>query len=243
MEQEISLLDLWKMFRKHLGKIIGLTLIGAALSTAFMFFFVSPEYESRTQLLVNQQQTGQSTIQLNEVQTNIQLINTYRDIIQGDSVLARVAERIGNQYTVGEIRDAIRVEQSSNSQAFDVYVTLESASDAQNILNEIVYIFEETIEEAYHGQGSIYVLSPPSYNSNAVAPSLIIYLLIGAFIGGALGVGIALIQELSDTTVKDDDFMTGLGLVNLGHVTTLSSKEIKEARLTTDVSRSSRKRV
>ena len=40
MEQEISLLDLWNVFRKYFVRIAGMTIIGAALAVAFMLLFV-----------------------------------------------------------------------------------------------------------------------------------------------------------------------------------------------------------
>ena len=92
MQEEISLLELWQMLKRHLGKIIGLTVLFAALSAAFMVFFVQPSYSSNAQLIVNQQNSNeQQTIQLNEIQTNVQLINTYSDIITADSVLNEYA--------------------------------------------------------------------------------------------------------------------------------------------------------
>ena len=36
MQEEISLLELWQMLKRHLGKIIGLTVLFAALSAAWL---------------------------------------------------------------------------------------------------------------------------------------------------------------------------------------------------------------
>ena len=76
MQEEISLKDLFNIVKKHVFTILALTLIGAILSLVFMNFFVEPKYESDAQLLVNQKSTEQQTININEIQSNIQLINT-----------------------------------------------------------------------------------------------------------------------------------------------------------------------
>ena len=245
MQEEISLLDLWQMLKRHLGKIIGLTILFAALSAAFMVFFVQPKYSSNAQLIVNQQNSAeQQTIQLNEIQTNVQLINTYQDIITADSVLNQVAEQTQNIYSVRELREAITVDQAQNSQAFDVTITLDNPENAQAILTVLIDVFEETIMTVYEGEEpNIFVLSDASLNPDPVSPSLVLYLIIGALIGMIIGLAIALISELSDTTVKDEEYLIGLGLVGLGNVTAISAKDVKESRLQGQTQRSSRKRV
>ncbi|MBG9989119.1 hypothetical protein HZY88_09070 [Aerococcaceae bacterium DSM 111176] len=233
MQEEISLLELWQMLKRHLGKIIGLTVLFAALSAAFMVFFVQPSYSSNAQLIVNQQNSNeQQTIQLNEIQTNVQLINTYSDIITADSVLNEVSERSQGIYTPGELRSAISVGQTQNSQAFEITVTLDSPENAQTILDLLIVVFEETLTEIYENEDpNIFVISEATYNPSPVSPSLIMYLIIGAFIGLALGLLIAFITELSDTTVKDEQFLIDYGLINLGNVASISSKDVKETRI------------
>jgi len=40
-----------------------------------------------------------------------------------------------------------------------------------------------------------------------------------------------------DTTVKEDEFVSQLGLINLGHVYELSNKELKQSRLSAKTSK------
>ena len=231
MEEEISLKELYQIVKKHFFTILISTIAGILVCVLAMMFLVTPKYNSEAQLLVNQQ-SSQQNIQVSEIQSNIQMINTYRDIITGQSVLGRVNENLGNQYTIGELRDAITVDQGQNSQAFKVTAVMETAEDAQLVLDELVTTFEATIGEIYGDvEASIFVLSPATYNPNRVSPKLIIFILIGAVIGLAVSLIIILIVELMDTTVKEDDYLTQLGLINLGHIYELSNKELKQSRL------------
>lgn len=232
MEQEISLLDLWKIIRKHLAKIIVATAIGVMLSLSFMFLFVSETYRSTAQLLVNQKNNpDQSSVQLNEIQSSVQLISTYRDILQGEAVLKQVSERLGGIMKVSELRDSINVEQSQNSQAFNVSVDMGDPELAQKTLAELVSVFEDTVSDVYGSKDTnIYILSPASYNPNKVAPRTIIFALIGAFMGMGASLVAVFIIEISDNTVKDDEFMASLGLVNLGQVYQQTKKDLKHSR-------------
>src|SRR5699024_10216745 len=114
MEREMSLLDLWQLLRKYYARIIGMTVVGAVLAVVFMMLFVDRQYESEAQLLVNQSSGQDTAIQYNEVQTNVNLVNTYKDIILGNAVLEAVSDNLGNVFTIDELRDSITVEQSAN---------------------------------------------------------------------------------------------------------------------------------
>lgn len=238
MEQEISLKELYQIVKKHFFTILIAMITGILALVLIMMFFITPKYSSEAQLLVNQQtvDSSQAQIQYNEIQTNIQLINTYSDIITGDSVLSQVNQNLGNQYAIKELSKAVSVGQSSNSQAFNLKVTMESPEDAQLVLNEIINVFESTIQDVYD-VASIMVLSPASYNGEKVSPNLTIFILMGAVIGLAVSMIIILIIELMDTTVKEDEFVSQLGLINLGHVYELSNKELKESRLNSRTSK------
>lgn len=245
MEQEISLLDLWNLFRKYFVRIAGMTIIGAALAVAFMLLFVDRKYESEAQLLVNQSSGQETAMQYSELQSNVYLINTYTDIIQGDAVLTAVNESLGNHFTIEELRDAISVTQSQNSQAFYISAPMESPVDAQNVVNSVITEFENTLLEFYGDDVTgIYVMSSASYNPNPVSPSIIMYALIGGMLGFIIMVGIALIKELMDTRVKSVDDLTNMGLIRLAEINELTPKQVKDNRYrieTTD--RQSRRRV
>lgn len=231
MEQEISLLDLWNLFRKYFVRIAGMTIIGATLAVAFMILFVDRQYESEAQLLVNQSSNQETALQYNEIQSNVFLINTYTDIIQGDAVLTAVNESLGNHFTIGELRNAISVTQSQNSQAFYISATMESPTDAQNIVNSVITEFENTLLEFYGDDVSgIYVMSSASYNPNPVSPSLIMYALIGGMLGFIIMVGIALIQELMDNRVKSAEDLTNMGMIRLGEINELTPAQVKKNR-------------
>lgn len=247
MQEEISLLDLWKLFRKHAFMIITISIIGALLSGAFMVFLVDSEYKSEAQLIVNQAAGKENqNIQYSDLQTSIGLINTYRDIVTSPAVLEKVADQLGNELSVTELKKSITVNQSQNSQSFTISAVMESPELAQTVVESLTEEFNNTLLEIYQEDISkVFILSPASYNPNRVSPSLMRYLLIGAVLGLMLSMLLALIQELSDTSVKDEDFLMSIGLINLGEVSAISKKDRAKARLANQVEtrQSSRRKV
>lgn len=236
MEQEMSLLDLWKLLRKYFARIIGMTVVGATLAVVFMMLFVDRQYESEAQLLVNQSSGQDTAIQYNEVQTNVNLVNTYKDIIRGNAVLEAVNDNLSNVFTIGELRDSITVEQSPNSQAFYIRAVMGSPTDAQNVVNNVITEFENTLREFYGDEvSSIYLVSAATYNPIQVSPSIIIYALIGGILGFIIIAGISLVQELMDTRVKSAEDLTNMGMIRLAEINELTDAQVKKNRFRPDV--------
>ncbi|UUX35259.1 YveK family protein [Fundicoccus culcitae] len=228
--EELNAWELLNRFRKYIFSILVFAILGAIVFAVGVNVLVEKEYQSESQLLVNQR-TTQEDVQVGDIQTNVMLVNTYRDIFLADSVLMTVSERLDNQFSVAELKDSIRVDQSENSQAFYLTVTTNSPNTAQAVNDTLIDVFIEMVNEVYEGELSgIYVLSPATYNPNAVSPSVPRFAFVGFVVGAFIGIIIALIRELSDTTVKDDEIFIRMGLNKLGEVYELSSKDITSAR-------------
>lgn len=245
MEQEISFLDIRIFVRKYTMRIVGVTVIGVILSVIFMMLFIDRQYKSEAQLLVNQSNASETAIQYNDIQTNVNLVNTYKDIIRGNAVLEQVNANLGNVFTVSQLRGAISVEQSENSQAFYISAIMESPTDAQNVVNNVITVFEDTLLDVYgEDVSSIYVMSQASYNPMQVSPNVFQYALIGGMIGFMLMVGIALVQELLDTRIKSVEDLTSMGLIHLTDLNELTDTQIRNNRLRIEADNiSTRKRV
>ena len=138
---------------------------------------------------------------------------------------------MGGQVTAEQLSDSIDVEQSQNSQAFEVSATLPDPKLAQEVVDNVVTSFQETLKGIYGDKiSNIYLLSSANYNPVAVSPRTILSALIGMVLGGALSLLVVIVQELSDTTVKNEDFLNGLGMIKLGEVYSISKEDRKKAR-------------
>ncbi|TKM46726.1 tyrosine protein kinase, partial [Enterococcus faecium] len=63
-----------------------------AISGLVTFFILTPKYSSHAQLIVTLPQSD--TANVNEVNTTLQMINTYKDMIVSDLVLKEVKNRL-----------------------------------------------------------------------------------------------------------------------------------------------------
>ena len=137
MEETINLEEIFETLRKHLVTIIISMFAGLAISGIVTFFILTPKYSSQAQLIVTLPQSD--TANVNDVNTNLQMINTYKDMIVSDLVLNEVKDRLETEdnvkMTAGQIKDAISVNQSQNSQMFSIQAISTNAVTAQQIAN------------------------------------------------------------------------------------------------------------
>lgn len=229
MEEEISLLELFEILKKRIGMILGLSLVGLILSFAFTFFIATPQYSSTTQLLVSRTQSTE-IIQRSDIDTNLQLINTYKDIIKGPVILDDVRETLNLNLTHGQLSEKITISNEQNSQVFSVRVTDDNPYDAATIANTTAQIFQNKIGDIMNVD-NVTIISEAIPNTNPVSPNIVLNLAIGALLGLMLGVGIAFVLEFLDNTVKDERFITEeLGWSYLGSVKESAVDELIPAR-------------
>ena len=91
MNKQIDLSQLWQIFKRSFLAMIILGIVGMAAAYFGAKTFIAPKYESDTSLLVNRKQDNDPNMQLNAQQADVQLINTYKDIITRPVVLQAVA--------------------------------------------------------------------------------------------------------------------------------------------------------
>ena len=230
MEETISLKEIFDLLRKRMTTILISTFIGLALAGGFTFFFITPQYSSRAQLIVSMPQSETSSV--NDINFTLQMLNTYKDIIlQGDAQAEEVQRRLeadnGINMTMGEIKASLQVVQAQNSQMFSIQATADNAMTAELIANTTAEVFQETVKDILTNVEEITIVSRAVASPNPVSPNNKLNLAIGLVLGVMVGVGLAFVFELLDRTVKDPRFVTeNLELTILGTVPLMSAKEV-----------------
>lgn len=264
MEQEqkqtdntIDLTQLLQLCRRHIWALIlwsvGLALVGWGIAN----FVISPKYTSSAQILVNQKsnKNDPNTAYITQ-QANMQLVNTYKDIVtshvilqdasdrlanpvrvvkkakpakyrtnaDGRRVLVRkaqpaVIERDGKSYSVSasQLAKDISVNTQQQSQIFSVSATADTPEKAKAEANAVARSFRDQIPNIMNIDNVTIVA--PATNGVQSSPNVKMFTLAGFVIGLVLTFAMILIREMTNTTVRDDTYLTqDLGLTNLGYV-------------------------
>ena len=176
----------------------------------------------------------------------------YRTTDDGRKVLVRkaqpaVIERDGKAYSVSasQLAKNISVATQQQSQVFSVSAKADTPEKAKAEANAVARSFRDQIPNIMNINNVTIVA--PATNGVQSFPNVKLFTLAGFVIGLVLTFAVIMIREMTNTTVRDDEFLTReLGLTNLGqiaHFHLSSSFTIKNNSNMTKRGQSKRRRV
>ncbi|MEM4998250.1 YveK family protein [Priestia megaterium] len=229
MEETISLRELFAVLRKRLWLIVLITIIAATVSAVISFFVLTPVYESKTQILVNQAKNDQQLYSNQTVQTNVQLINTYNDIITSPAILDKVVKELKLDKSAADLSDQIQVTSAQDSQVAQIVVQDTSGKRAADIANTTASVFQKEVPKLMNVD-NVKVLSKAALGENPspVKPQPLLNVAIAIVVGLMVGVGLSFLLEYLDNTLKtEQDIENILELPVMGVITTI--KDVPKA--------------
>jgi capsular polysaccharide biosynthesis protein len=227
---EISLVDLYKILKNNLIMIIILTLLVGTIAALYAFLIVTPKYQSRADVLV-QVSVDTSSPDNNALLYMQRILSTASDYLKSELVLEDVKEMLDLDIPVSVLRNNLSVSFSTTS--FYIYVSYQDEDPllARDIVNQVIASAKEianTDTEIVMFRNVIIQTSqakPGTY----VSPNKTLYTIIGLLLGGIIGVGIAFTKELFNTTFRDKDQLEAiLGIQVLGVIPEFEVKEDKK---------------
>ena len=148
----------------------------------------------------------------------------YKTTDDGRKVLVRkaqpaVIERDGKAYSVSakQLASSISVTTQQQSQVFSVSAKADTPEKAKAEANAVARSFRDQIPNIMNINNVTIVA--PATNGVQSSPNVKMFTLAGFVIGLVLTFAVILIREMTNTTVRDDSYLSQeLGLTNLGHV-------------------------
>ncbi|KRK99852.1 YveK family protein [Companilactobacillus futsaii] len=233
-EQNISMMQIVGILRKHIKAIFGTTIV-VTLATIFVTFFVmTPKYSATTQILVNRKLSeDMQSAQFQQVQADVQMISTYKDIITSPTVLKDVNKKVssypGYPGSMGALKGSLSISNSQNSQVFSVTAKSTDAGTAAAIANMTAKVFKKKVVKIM-SVNNVSIVSEATANTKPVSPRKTLNVIAGIVIGAILGIALAFVREITDRTVTTQNFLTdNLGLTSLGTVSEIDQKDIERA--------------
>lgn len=186
--------------------IISIMIVFIGIAVALNYFVLKPVYKAETQILVNQKfDKGDQYPSSQQIDADLQLINTYNVIIKSPNILSAVINNLKLDSTPEELTQQISVSSINNSQVLTIQVENPSAAKAVEISNEVAQVFESKIPHLMKVD-NINILSIAKLDDNPmpIKPNKILNIGIAAIVGLLLGIGIAILIETFDTRIKSE---------------------------------------
>lgn len=227
MEETISLKELLQTLRKRLLLILSITFVAVLVSGIVSFYFLTPIYQSSSQFLVNQAKDDQPVYNPGEIQTNLQLINTYNVIIKSPAILDIVKNTLDLDMTTEQLNSKITVGSQTDSQVVAITVQDANPKMAADIANTTVNVFQKEIKEIMNVD-NVSILAKAEVNSSPVKPNPYLNIAIATVVGLMAGVGLAFLLEYFDNTVKNEqDIERNLDLPVLGVISIIDTAKVQ----------------
>lgn len=231
LEETISLQEIVKIIRKRLLLIIILTIITVGITAGISLYVLTPIYKAQTQILVNQNNNTNEAYSWSQMETDLQLINTYNVIITSPVILIPVIEKLGLDVTPETLMNQISVSNESDSKIVNITVVDSKPSQAVEISNTVADVFKEKIPQLM-SVDNINILSSAklSENPSPIKPNKIRNIAIAVVIGLVLGIGLAFLLELLDTTIKSEkDIEDLLDLPIMGVIGSIAKEKVSKS--------------
>lgn len=221
------------ILRKRKNVIIWTTVICAVLTLFVSLFVITPKYSSSTDILVNRKMdnpNGQVNDQ-GQIQADIQMISTYKDIITSPTILNTVSSRLadeGYHISSGAIRNSISISNQQNSQVFTVAVKAKNSQLAAAMANTIADVFKTKVKKIM-SVNNVSILSKAVASPSPVSPKVGLNTIIGIVVGLILGLILAFVANGLDRTITDESFITDdLELNDLGIISEIPASKVKK---------------
>lgn len=209
MDYEIDLKDYLRIVRKRLWLIIAFVLVCTIGAGVVSTFFLSPVYEASTKLIVNKsdETAALNSVDLNTVNLNLRLIDTYKEIIKTPAIMNIVAEENPEfGITAKELSSKVRVSSVNNTQVMTLVVEDESYERAAMIVNAVSSVFQREISNIMNVD-NVSILNEASLTEvpGPVKPNTKLNIAIAFVVSLMVALGIVFLLEYLDDTVKTEN--------------------------------------
>ncbi|HVH94332.1 MAG TPA: polysaccharide biosynthesis tyrosine autokinase, partial [Nocardioidaceae bacterium] len=205
----MELRDYMKVVRRRWRVILTVLLIVVAVAS-IVTFRTTPEYQSRSRLFVST--TEQSTSDAYQGGLfSIQRVSSYADLVNGQELAGRVVDDLNLDMEPSELSKEISATVVPDTVILEVSATDPQPRQAQLICQTVAKELTEFVNDLETPPGQrnapikASIVDSANLPESPVSPQPIRNLAVAIVLGLLLGIGLAVLRELLDTTVKGHD--------------------------------------
>ncbi len=206
---EVIEIDLWKLILACVSKwwlIAIVTLVFGIAAFVCSKVLITPTYQSTVKIYVNNSDMniGNISISTSDLTASAKLVDLYEVILNTKDTLDVVIKEAGLNYSYGQVMGMLSTSAVNDTQVFRVTVTNTSPEEAQLIADTIGKVLPDVIADIIDSADAR-IVENAIVPTQKVAPSNSRNAMMGAMVGFVLVVGILVVIELLDNTIKNED--------------------------------------
>ncbi|NIK69227.1 Wzz/FepE/Etk N-terminal domain-containing protein [Paenibacillus sp. BK033] len=232
MSEELDLREYFLIVRKRLLLIVIFVLVCTVASGVYTKIFKDPIYEASTKIVVNRtnESLAVGALDINAINSNIKMIETYKEVIKTPAILGKVAEKYPQLgLSAKELAKKIKVSSVNDTQVMTLAVQDVSYRQAAEIVNAISIVFQQEIPNIFQVQ-NVSILNEAILDDQPapVSPNVTLNIIIAFVVSLMIAVGIAFLLEYMDDTIKTEaDVERYLGQPTLAMVARVEASEFQ----------------
>jgi capsular exopolysaccharide synthesis family protein len=193
---------------------------------AAIYAVKKPDYTAYLQMYVSARPVDDVQVAFDGAQLSEQRIKSYTKLATSPRVTNEVVRKLNLPMTQGELASRMKAASDVDAVIIDLSVTDNSPERATNIANTAAEVLAEVVDELERPGSSTGVapvamrtVEPATVPMEASSTGLSQLLVLGMFVGLALGVGAALVRDALDTSISTlSQLSETTGAPNLGCV-------------------------
>jgi capsular polysaccharide biosynthesis protein len=213
---EIDLMELFFEILDHWKMVLLSAILVAAMAFLYSKYFITPLYESTSQLYVLSKST--SITSLADIQMGSNLTNDYMVVVNGRPIIDRVIDNLGLDETYDTLVGKITLNNPTDSRILEITVKDPDPQRAKLIADEMAEVSSAFISEKMD-QDPPSIIQYGYADGDKVSPSIRKNTMLGALVGAFLAIAfVVVIFLLNDTIMDQEDVEKKIGINLLGTV-------------------------
>ncbi|MFF2481802.1 YveK family protein [Paenibacillus sp. NPDC058071] len=221
----------FKIVARKWWLVLILVVLACSAAAVKSYYFTTPVYSAVAKLIVNQSSAvneyGLPTV--GTLQTNLMLIDTYKEIIDSSAILDKVKSGYPQlEDSVYEMSQNLRVSSPNNSQVMNLTYTSSSYESAAATVNAISNVFKEQIPQIMNVDNITILNEAKTDSSQLHAPvniNLTMSIMIAFVLSLIVSVSLVLLLHFTDDRVRSEEELKALVDIPLLASIGLTTKE------------------